>query len=251
MLKPTRLRPAFTLIELLMVISIVAVLAGLLMPAIAQVKGAAQSLQCGNNLRQLGLGMQSYAVDWDGILVPLVQPVPNGTVGSGGNAAGYFFSWDTNLLRQLDYAAATITCPLDRTSPRLTRTLDLGFTRTSRRSYSYVCGWNPAFPDNYRYSTFDRSTFRAKTLMGIADHSGTALLVDRVNAVNCFCDPWAGNVDRTDNVSIPHRTRANWLFLDGHVGLHTLAESAGTGNTTSPGIGGQNAKGFWTTIGGD
>lgn len=248
MLRPASLRPAFTLIELLVVITIVAVLAGMLMPAIAQVKGAAQSLQCGNNLRQLGMGVQSYAVDWDGILVPLVQPVPNGTVGSGGNASGYFFSWDTNLLRQLDYAAATITCPLDRTSPRQTRTLDPGITRTSRRSYSYVCGWNSALPDNYRDSTFNRNTLRPRTLNSISDHSGTALLVDRVNAVNSFGDPWAGNVDRTDNVTLAHRTRANWLFLDGHVGLQTLAESAGTGTL---GIGGQSAKGYWTTIGGD
>ncbi|MCK6491647.1 MAG: prepilin-type N-terminal cleavage/methylation domain-containing protein [Planctomycetes bacterium] len=61
------MRRAFTLIELLVVVAIVAVLAGMLMPAIAQVRDAARQLSCGNNQRQCLLAITAYASDWDGL----------------------------------------------------------------------------------------------------------------------------------------------------------------------------------------
>src|SRR5689334_21941693 len=97
-----RLR-GFTLIELLLVIAIIAVLMGLLLPAVQKVRESANRLKCQNNVKQIGLAMHNY-MDTIGTLPA------NGTYGPGtfkntwsGMARLLPFIEQENLYKQIDF----------------------------------------------------------------------------------------------------------------------------------------------------
>ncbi|MEM9418014.1 MAG: prepilin-type N-terminal cleavage/methylation domain-containing protein [Planctomycetota bacterium] len=69
-------RSGFTIIELLVVISIIALLIGLLLPVLSGARQSAQRVTCSSNLRQLGIVMESYTQDFDGVF-PVARPIPS------------------------------------------------------------------------------------------------------------------------------------------------------------------------------
>jgi len=120
----------FTLVELLVVVVAISILAGILLPALAKARRRGNRARCVNNLKQIGLGMKSFATDNEGRFPWLLKPQDSTALWStlfGPEHTGDHHCWDVRFLflppsiRLEIGTATTLVSPCDPNAKRFSR----------------------------------------------------------------------------------------------------------------------------------
>ena len=175
----------FTLIELLTVISIIAILVTILLPVLSKAKGKAQEITCTGNMKQSGLSMQMYAGDnnnyvfiyrgydpgpetgWSDILYSEAYLKNRNLAVCPSWAPGKFLSTKRWASYGIEYALDSSAYPIIWDTPTLTRFRNLN--KCSSPSLKIVLGdsiWGPA-QSNYPYQSWVIYTAPATNSVGV------------------------------------------------------------------------------------
>jgi prepilin-type N-terminal cleavage/methylation domain-containing protein/prepilin-type processing-associated H-X9-DG protein len=197
-------RAAFTLIELLMVITIIALLASMLLPAISTIQSRADSIACAQNLRSIGTAVQLYLQDHNQNF-----PAINPAVGPSVYPAGYPTLTMVQAFGPYGVTAATLKCPTD---------LKQGPT-SSYNQYQNSYDWKPTLDDE---SSSEPLIYGGpggrRAQFGAAASSGSTGFVVKLSKVRqCFDDTQV------------HFGHMNALYADGHVVYFTATSSPNSG----------------------